>query len=112
MNNVKYYETKEIKNADGRIILPKGKVVDDDFVFTYYDGGRQSVSGTNVRTGISHYEYETRENNKKRQINILRLEYLQQFLNDFRDIMVYDKSPQYVNETTVRTENSKFMSFY
>lgn len=112
LNNVKYYETKEIKNADGRIILPKGKVVDEDFVFTYYDGGRQSVSGTNVRTGVSHYEYETSENNKKRQIQILRLEYLQQFLNDFRDIMVYDKSSQYVDETTATTENSNLMNSY
>ena len=28
LNTVRFYETKEIKNADGRIILPKGKVVD------------------------------------------------------------------------------------
>ena len=99
-------------DKEGRIILPKGKVVDEDFVFTYYDGGRQSVSGTNVRTGVSHYEYETSENNKKRQIQILRLEYLQQFLNDFRDIMVYDKSSQYVDETTATTENSNLMNSY
>ena len=46
----------------------QNEVVDEDFVFTYYDGGRQSVSGTNVRTGVSRYEYETSENNKKRQI--------------------------------------------
>ena len=112
LNTVRFYETKEIKNADGRIILPKGKVVDKDFVFTYYDSGRQSVSGTNIRTGISNFEYETRENNLKRQIQILKLEYLQQFLNDFRDIMVYDKSSQYVDETTATTENSNLMGSY
>ncbi len=61
---------------------------------------------------LSHYEYETSENNKKRQIQILRLEYLQQFLNDFRDIMVYDKSSQYVDETTATTENSNLMNSY
>ena len=112
LNTVRFYVTKEIKNADGRIILPKGKVVDNDFVFTYYDSGRQSVSGTNIRTGISNFEYETRENNLKRQIQILKLEYLQQFLNDFRDIMVYDKSSQYVDETTATTENSNLMGSY
>lgn len=112
LNTVRFYETKEIKNADGRIILPKGKVVDNDFVFTYYDSGRQSVSGTNIRTGISNFEYETRENNLKRQIQILKIEYLQQFLNDFRDIMVYDKSSQYVDETTATTENSNLMGSY
>ena len=106
INATRFYETKEIKDSSERIILPKGKVVDSDFVFTYYDNGRQSVSGTNVRTGISNYEYEVRINEDKKDIHLLKLGHLQQFLNDMRDIMVYDKSPQYVSETTVRTENS------
>ena len=106
INATRFYETKEIKDSDKKIILPKGKVVDSDFVFTYYDNGRQSVSGTNVRTGISNYEYEVRINDDKKDIHILKLGHLQQFLNDMRDIMVYDKSPQYLDETTVRTENS------
>ena len=106
INATRFYETKEVKDSDEKIILPKGKVVDSDFVFTYYDNGRQSVSGTNVRTGISNYEYEVRINEDKRNIHLIKLGYLQQFLNDMRDIMVYDKSPQYLDETTVRTENS------
>ena len=106
INATRFYETKEIKDSGKRIILPKGKVVDSDFVFTYYDNGRQSVSGTNVRTGISNYEYEVRINENKKDIYLLKLGHLQQFLNDMRDIMVYDKSPQYLDETTVRTENS------
>ena len=106
INATRFYETKEIKDSDKKIILPKGKVVDSDFVFTYYDNGRQSVSGTNVRTGISNYEYEVRINEDKKDIHLLKLGHLQQFLNDMRDIMVYDKSPQYLDETTVRTENS------
>tara|TARA_B100000700_G_scaffold134942_1_gene150736 strand:+ start:2889 stop:3545 length:657 start_codon:yes stop_codon:yes gene_type:complete len=106
INATRFYETKEIKDSSERIILPKGKVVDSDFVFTYYDNGRQSVSGTDVRTGISNYEYEVSINEDKKDIHLLKLGHLQQFLNDMRDIMVYDKSPQYLNETTVRTENS------
>ena len=106
INATRFYETKEIKDSGKRIILPKGKVVDSDFVFTYYDNGRQSVSGTNVRTGISNYEYEVRINENKKDIYLLKLGHLQQFLNDMRDIMVYDKSPQYLDETTVTTENS------
>ena len=106
INATRFYETKEIKDSDKKIILPKGKVVDSDFVFTYYDNGRQSVSGTNVRTGISNYEYEVRINEDKKDIHLLKLGHLQQFLNDMRDIMVYDKSPQYLDEITVRTENS------
>ena len=35
----------------------------------------------------------------------LKNEFLQQFLNDFRDIMIYGKSSQFVNDKTVQTEN-------
>ena len=52
------------------------------------------------------------KNDKKRSIYLLKIEYLQQFLNDFRDIMVYDKSSQYVDETTATTENSNLMNSY
>ena len=62
-------------------------------------------SGTDVRSGISNYVHETRLNDNKRFIFVLKNDYLQQFLNDFRDIMIYGKSSQFVNDTTVQTEN-------
>ena len=57
--------------------------------------------------GISNYEYEVRENDKKRTIYILKKEYLQQYLNDMREIMYYDKSSQYVDERLIKTENTR-----
>ena len=33
LNEVRYYETKEIKDSNGRLILPAEKIVDEDFVF-------------------------------------------------------------------------------
>ena len=65
----------------------------------------QTKSGTNVRTGVSNYEHETKLNEDKRFIFVLKNEFLQEFLNDFRDIMIYGKSSQFVNDTTVQTEN-------
>ena len=35
LNAVRYYETKEVKDSSGRLILPKEKVVDSDFKLTY-----------------------------------------------------------------------------
>ena len=98
---------KEIKNSNGSIILEKGKVVDSDFVFKYYDtNGVVEVKGTSVRTGVSNYEYETRLNDEKRSIFILKPEFLQQFLNDFRDIMIYGRSSQKINDNLIKTENT------
>jgi len=107
LNDIRYYETKEIRDSKNRLILPAGKVVDSDFVLKYYDNGNVSVSGTNVRSAISNWEYETIENNKKSSIYLLRRGYLQQFLNDMREIMTYQRSSQYVDTKLIKTENTK-----
>jgi len=108
LSDVRYYETKEIKDSKGRLILPAGKVVDEDFVLNYSDDGNKvSVAGTGVRIGVSNWEYETIQNNKKSSIYLLKQGYLQQFLNDMREIMTYGISSEYVNESLIRTENTK-----
>ena len=71
------------------------------------NGNKVSVSGLDVRRGVSNWEYETIENNKKSSIYLLKRGYLQQFLNDMREIMTYGISSEYVNESLIRTENTK-----
>ena len=108
IDQTRYYETKEIRDSNGHLVLPKGKRVNSDFTVKYYDnmlGTYITKSGTDVRSGISNYVHETRLNDNKRFIFVLKEEYLQQLLNDFRDIMIYGKSSQFVNDTTVQTEN-------
>ena len=103
-----HYETKEIKDSNGRLILPAGKDVNADFTLNYSDNGTNvSVSGIDVRSGVSNWEYETSKNNKKSSIYLLKRGYLQQFLNDMREIMTYGVSSEYVNESLIRTENTK-----
>ena len=102
LNSVRFFETKEVKNADGKLILPKGKVVDSDFTIPNPD----NVSATlNPVVGISNYEYETRLNDEKRNIYVLREGYVQTFLNDIREIMTYDESSEFIDERTIQTEN-------
>ena len=108
LSDINYYETKEVKDSNGRLILPEGKVIDEDFTLNYSDNGNKvSVSGINVRRGVSNWEYETIKNNKKSSIFLLKRGYLQQFLNDMREIMTYGLSSEYVNESLIRTENTK-----
>ena len=105
LNATRFYETKEIKDSKGRLIMPKGKVVDSDFSLSYYDNGNVTITGTNARTGVSNYIYETRKNDAKRGIYLLKQGYLQQFLNDMREIMTYDESSEYINEKTIMAVN-------
>ena len=108
LNEVRYFETKEIRDLGGHLILPAGKRVNSDFTVKYWEetlSTYMTKSGTSVRTGISNYVHETRLNDDKRFIFVLKNEYLQTFINDFRDIMVYGKSSQFVDDKTVKTEN-------
>ena len=103
LNSVKFFETTEVKDTSSRMILPKGKAVDSDF--TIPKPGEPTAT-LNPVVGISNYEYETRLNDEKRNINILRVEYLTQFLDDMREIMTYTKSSEYMGERMIRTENT------
>ena len=108
LSNIHHYETIEVKDSKDRLILPAGKDVNEDFTLNYSDGGSKvSLSGGNVRQGVTNWEYETRKNNEKSSIYLLKRGYLQQFLNDMRDIMTYGLSSQYINESLIRTENTK-----
>jgi len=104
LNAVRYYETKEVKDANGRLILPKEKVVDSDFTIPNPDD--YTVTLNPVRP-VTNWEYEVRKNDEKSSIYLLRREYLQQFLNDMRQIMIYDRSSEYVSEDLIRTENTR-----
>ncbi len=104
LNAIHHYETTEVKDANGRLILPKGKIVDSTFTIPDPD---DYLATLNPVVGISNYEYETIKNEEKRTIYLLRPDYLQQYLNDMRKIMYYDKSSQYVDKKLIRTENTR-----
>jgi len=107
INNVRHYETKEIKNSRGVVILPSGNIVDAGFSVSYYDERNITTTPSDTVRGVTYYEYEVKENEKKRNIFVLRAEYLQQFLNDIRNEMTYKRSSQYVNDKLIKTENTR-----
>lgn len=104
LNNVHHYETTEVKDSEGRLILPSGKVVDSNFTIP---NPSNRLATLNPVVGISNYEYEVRKNEQKRSIYVLRKIYLQQFINDTRKAMVYDLSSQYVDRKLIKTENTR-----
>ena len=108
LGDIHHYETKEIRDSNGKLILPKGKHVDKDFSISYYEGNTYITPGSNSTIlGISNWEYEAIKNEKKRSIYVLRRLYLQQFLNDMRVVMHYDRSSQRIDRRTIRTENTR-----
>ena len=117
LNDVHHFETKEVKDSKGRVVLEKGKIVNQDFKLFYFDNGEVKTNditklGANVVAinnpvaSVSNYLYETFKNEEKRNIYVLKRGFIQQFLDDFRDIMTYEPSSQFVSNSVVQTENT------
>ena len=106
-NGIHHYETIEVEDSNETIIVPAGLEVSQDFTTTYYDyfiGGLTTAN--NITRPVTNYEYEENLENKKREIYILKLEYLSVVLDDIDDLMTYKKgSTEYVDETLKRAEN-------
>ena len=107
INDIKYYQTTQVKDSKGRLLLPAGKIVDSGFTI---QNPNLPLLTINPVAGVTNYEYEVLQNNQKRLIYILKPTYLQQFVTDIRRELFYDKSSQYVNSKLIRTENTRVSS--
>ena len=110
LNATKHYETIEVRDQKNRLILPKGKIVDSDFSIPDPSNPLTDLTGNAIRIGISYYEYETRLNENKRELDLLKPRYLDQFLKDMRKIMKYSRSSQYVSTRLIKTANTRIKS--
>ena len=66
LNAIHHYETTEIVNSEGTIMVPNGLVVNSDFSFSYYDEitGNQEIA-SNFLKEVTNYDYELNLENKK-----------------------------------------------
>ena len=110
LNATKHFETIEIRDQKNRLILPKGKIVDSDFSIPNPSNPLTDLTGNAIRIGVSYYEYETRLNENKRELDLLKPRYLDQFLKDMRKIMKYSRSSQYVSTRLIKTSNTRIKS--
>ena len=131
MNKIRYYKTFEIKDTQGRQILPPNLIVDADFKMygsstqagsvrynlISQEGNTQlddkdeyTVATDNIARAVTNLEYEYSENEKKREIDVLNSGYLQTFINDLRDIVKYDKNSSYITSSLAQTENTEVVN--
>ena len=106
-NGIHHYETEEVKNSQAVTIVPAGLQVDSSYSVSYYDylTGEQITTG-NISVPVTNYEYEEKVENDKRNIFLLKKNYVGIVLNDMEGIMEYKEgSSQFVNETLKRADN-------
>ena len=108
LSNIHHYETKLIRDSRGRLIQPEGLTVPAGHSISFLDNG--ALRTESQLTSFTFLEHENNVNDKKREIDILRPEYLSVFLEDFAEIMEYKPSRQFVNEDLKKTENPRLIS--
>ena len=108
LTNIHHYETKIIRDSSGTLIQPEGKTVPAGYTVNFLDNG--VLRSESSLTSFSFLEHETNLNDDKRNINILRTEYLGLFLENFADIMEYKPSKQFVTDKLKKTENPRLIS--
>ena len=131
MNEIHHYETQEIKDSSGRQILPPNLIVDetfkidgsslrfggDRFVLISEQGHIQlddkneyTISTDNIAIPVTNYDFEIRQNEERRNIDILRPSYLQNFINDLKDVVRYSKNSQYITGSLATTQITNLTS--
>ena len=108
LSNIHHYETEVIRDSNGKLIQPSGLTVPEGYSMTFVDNG---VLRTESKiTSYTFLEHETNLNDAKRNIDILRQEYLNFFLEEFGNIMEYKPSNQFVTKRLKKTENPRLIS--
>ena len=128
MTSIHHYETLEIVDDKGRLILPPNLIVDGDFKIsgtinkypsTRYTlksltGNRQlddkdefSVLTDSIASPITNLEYEYIENEKRREIDVIRNSYVNMFVEDMKDVVRYDRSSSYITSSLAITPNTE-----
>ena len=108
LSYVHHYETLKVLNGQNQLIQPEGLWVDSDHTVSWLEDG---ILRTESRIKlVSYQQYEIDKNDAKRNINILKKEYLSIFMQDNSEIMEYHKSQQYINKSLKKTENPRLIN--
>jgi hypothetical protein len=96
---------------EARYILTNSAFPGNSYYFEYFDSEKRqliSLPSTDFLVPVTNYDYEFEKENKKRNIYLLKPDYLNIIFNDMEELMKYKEGGvQYVNETTKQGENIK-----
>lgn len=103
---VHHYESVRVVDSTGDLIVPGGLEVPANFSVTFFDEGiQQQVSISRVQP-ITNFEYESKREDDKRNIYLLKDFYVGLVIDELESSMPYLKgSSQYVSPSLVRGEN-------
>ena len=111
-SGIHHYETIETKSGQtigGKSVLALegGLRVDKTFYdspFTYWNGTQSiTVAGNTVSKPVLNYDHEIQENEKKREIYILKKRFFFKFVEEFKKQSLYSDSSDFLSKRLKRT---------
>lgn len=108
--SVRNYKSRELRDSVGTLILPKDLIVDENYSVTFFDIGLGTeVTNSNLTDPVTNFQYENEKEDAKRNIYLLKPEYLSIILDDLKSLMQYKKgSSQFLTRTLLRADNPNF----
>lgn len=79
----------------------------DGQTLEYLDKDGKILTVKNQSVPITNYEYEIRLNEQKRQILLVKPQYIGVLVSDIKNMMTYSESSQFINKTTKRVYNPR-----
>ena len=105
LEDVHHYETTAILDEDNRTVLAEGLEVDKDFQYSYY--ATNSTITTNPVVPVTNYQYESKRNDEKRKIVLLKPTMVGVFISDMKNMMKYKKTSSYINRNLKESYNPR-----
>ena len=117
-SEILYYKTREIKSGTsmstdltGKTIkinaLEGGLKVDEKFYntpFSFFDGNQViTMAGSEVCDPVNAYNHEIEENEKRREIYLLKGRFLDSFVREFTEKNRYESSSDYISQRSKKT---------
>ena len=112
INATHHYETTEVKNASGVVILPAKLEVDSNYSITFFDEKIEGMTTVNSPVQeVTNYMYEQRLQDDRRNIFLLKRRFLNVVKDDLEEMMAYKKgSTQYKSETLKTADNIRLFT--
>tara|TARA_B100001250_G_scaffold234612_1_gene201485 strand:+ start:1392 stop:2282 length:891 start_codon:yes stop_codon:yes gene_type:complete len=82
---IHHYETLELKNPQGDIVVQEGWEVNHNYTYTDWE----NITHTDLVMPISNYQHEITQNDYKRNIYLLKPAYLTDFIAEFQSLVEY-----------------------
>ena len=103
----------EIKGTEQVTFTVEGTVgTGNAYYYEYYDkNSYHTIPAANMTQAVTNYQYEIKKEDDKRNIFLLKPDYLNVIYNDIDDIMPYKKgAAQYMSDTLKKGENIRLYS--